>query len=307
MDKTFKARYAICMKLVNHKNRALCLQSNPQKGTVSGIELAQVSVGKYCGMRDILENWDEFTSWYKSLPVEKWQSFKTVELSLGDLQSPVLSPRQIFAVGMNYKSHANEIGLALPTTPSIFTKFASSIGAPFCAVKLPNETCDWEVELVAVIKQPVVNGKKIRGRNIAEKDAAAFIAGYMIGQDLSDRTLQFACNPAQFSLGKSHENFAPVGPWLTSADEVQNPQNLALSCRKNGETMQSSNTCHMIFGIHDLIARLSQTVELLPGDLIFTGTPEGVGQGRKPPVYIKSGDEIVSTIEGLGEIRQTFV
>jgi 2-keto-4-pentenoate hydratase/2-oxohepta-3-ene-1,7-dioic acid hydratase in catechol pathway len=158
---------------------------------------------------------------------------------------------------------------------------------------------DWESELV------VVFGKK--GRHVTEADALRFVAGYCVGQDLSDRELQLLGSPAQFSLGKSYENFTPFGPWLTSADEVEDPNNLEISCEVNGERQQNSNTSDMVFSVAELISYLSSVVEVRPGDIMFTGSPHGVGQGQTPPRFLTAGDVLETTIEGLGALRNVAV
>jgi 2-keto-4-pentenoate hydratase/2-oxohepta-3-ene-1,7-dioic acid hydratase in catechol pathway len=142
---------------------------------------------------------------------------------------------------------------------------------------------------------------------VSVEDALTAVAGYCVGQDYSEREWQYRGSPAQFSLAKSFANFAPIGPWLTTADEVPNPNALAISTTLNGEVMQSSNTGDMVFSVAELIAYLSSVCELRRGDLIFTGTPEGVGRSRQPPIFLKPGDEIVTTIEGLGSIRNVAV
>jgi len=155
------------------------------------------------------------------------------------------------------------------------------------------------VELVVVIGR--------RGKNITECDALAHVAGYCVGQDISDRRLQFADKPPQFSMGKSLDTFGPLGPALVSLDEVRDPNDLALTCDVGGERMQDARTSDMIFGVPALIAFLSSLCTLEPGDLIFTGTPSGVGSTRTPRRYLAAGEEIVSTIEGLGTLRNRCV
>ncbi len=293
------------MKLAKYKNAAYLIKEEAGKPLV-GMNITKSSNGLFGCVKAIVERWDEFMLWYNNF-ITKGELCIFEQVAQEKLEAPILMPRQIFAIGMNYINHAKEVGLDLPTTPSVFTKFSSAIAPPYCEVKIPGEATDWEVELVVVIKHPLINGVAQKGRRIEKKDAHKFIAGYMIGQDISERLVQFACNPAQFSLAKSYENFAPIGPWLTTSDEIENPNALKIESYKNGESVQSSNTDNMVFDIPELIHRLSQAVELLPGDLIFTGTPEGVGQGRKPPVYLQKGDVVVSKIEGLGELKQTFV
>ena len=215
------------------------------------------------------------------------------------LGPPMPRPAKVFAIGMNYRAHAAEAGLEIPRTPVVFTKFPSCLVGPRADVVLSSAYVDWEVELVVVIGR--------RGRAIAEADALAAVAGYCVGQDISDRRLQFADKPPQFSMGKSLDTFGPLGPALVSLDEVRDPNDLALTCDVGGERMQDARTSDMIFGVPALIAFLSSLCTLEPGDLIFTGTPSGVGSTRTPRRYLAPGEEIVSTIEGLGTLRNRCV
>jgi 2,4-didehydro-3-deoxy-L-rhamnonate hydrolase len=215
------------------------------------------------------------------------------------LGPPVPNPAQIFAVGLNYRDHGDETGLGVPDEPMIFTKFASSICGPGDAVPLPTATCDWEVELVIVIGRG--------GRNIARDRARGHIAGFCIGQDISERTAQMKGATPQFSLAKSHRAFSPIGPWLTTPDEITDSTDLAIATVIDGETVQHGRTSQMIFGIDELVAYLSRTCELKPGDLIFSGTPAGVGYSRTPPRFLTAGSVIHSTIEGLGQLRNPCV
>ena len=208
------------------------------------------------------------------------------------LGPPVPRPAKVFAIGMNYRAHAEEAGLEIPRTPVVFTKFPSCLVGPRADVVLSSAYVDWEVELVVVIGR--------RGRAIAEADALAAVAGYCVGQDISDRRLQFADKPPQFSMGKSLDTFGPLGPALVSLDEVRDPNDLALTCDVGGERMQDARTSDMVFGVPALIAFLSSLCTLEPGDLIFTGTPSGVGSTRNPRRYLRAGDEIVSRIEDIG-------
>jgi 2,4-diketo-3-deoxy-L-fuconate hydrolase len=234
--------------------------------------------------------------------VESGRSEPDPAFALGAVERfgpPVPRPGQVFAVGLNYQSHGDETGLAIPGQPMVFTKFPSSITGPTSEVSLPTDTVDWEIEMVAVM------GKA--GRHITSDAAWGHIAGLCVGQDLSERTSQMADVPPQFSLAKSYEGFAPIGPWLTTLDDVENPADLAISCRVGDESLQSSRTRHMIFDVPTIIEFVSERCELRVGDLIFTGTPEGVGMGRKPPRYLKSGDVLVSSIEGLGELSNPLI
>jgi 2-keto-4-pentenoate hydratase/2-oxohepta-3-ene-1,7-dioic acid hydratase in catechol pathway len=202
-------------------------------------------------------------------------------------------------VGRNYSEHAEESGFAKPDHPVIFTKFVSSIAGPFTDVDLVPGSVDWEVELVVVLGSG--------GRNIAENEAWDHVAGLSVGQDISERELQHSGPAPQFSLAKSHAGFSPIGPHLVTLDEIDDVDDIGLGCAINGETVQSGSTKDLIFPVPDLIARISRTVELLPGDVIFTGTPAGVGAGRKPPKFLEVGDVLTSWIEGVGEIEQRFV
>ncbi len=215
------------------------------------------------------------------------------------LGPPVPRPAKVFAIGMNYRAHAEEAGLEIPRTPVVFTKFPNCLVGPHADIVLSSAYVDWEVELVVVIGR--------RGRAIAAADALAAVAGYCVGQDISDRRLQFADKPPQFSMGKSLDTFGPLGPALVSLDEVRDPNDLALTCDVGGERMQDARTSGMIFGVPALIAFLSSLCTLEPGDLIFTGTPSGVGSTRTPRRYLAAGEEIVSTIEGLGTLRNRCV
>ena len=204
-------------------------------------------------------------------------------------------PVQVFGVGLNYRSHAAESGMALPTVPMIFTKFQSSLGGPNAAIPIVSGAVDWEVELVVVIGRG--------GRDIPAEHGWAHVAGVTVGQDVSDRGVQFATNPPQFSMGKSFRNFAPIGPAVVSLDLLDDPDDLALTCDVDGRREQDDRTSGLIFDVPALVAYLSSVCELLPGDLIFTGTPAGVGvaKGR----FLEVGQTVVSTIEGVGTLTNT--
>jgi 2-keto-4-pentenoate hydratase/2-oxohepta-3-ene-1,7-dioic acid hydratase in catechol pathway len=214
------------------------------------------------------------------------------------LQAPVPRPRQVFALGLNYKLHADEAGLELPPMPLVFTKFPSCLTGPEATVAVTTPKVDWEVELVVVI------GK--RAQHVTRVDAWRHVAGLTIGQDISARDIQSIGSPAQFSLGKSFPGFGPTGPWLVTPDALPDRDDLAIECRVNGERMQSDRTSSMLFSVPETVARLSAICPLLPGDLIFTGTPAGVGNRMDPPRYLQPGDELVSTIEGIGSITTRF-
>jgi 2-keto-4-pentenoate hydratase/2-oxohepta-3-ene-1,7-dioic acid hydratase in catechol pathway len=182
----------------------------------------------------------------------------------------------------------------------VFTKFASCINGPSGEITLPpGGHTDWEVEL-AVIIGPAAH-------RVAAASAWEHVAGLSVGQDVSERILQMATKPPQFSLGKSYPGFGPVGPWLVTPDEFSNPDDLELGCSVNGEQMQKARTRDLIVAVPELIEQLSQVTPLLPGDIIFTGTPSGVGMGRSPQRWLAPGDVLTTYIEGIGEMRHTFV
>ena len=222
----------------------------------------------------------------------------TAPLVEADLGCPVPTPRQVFAIGMNYAKHAAEAGMALPEVPATFTKFVTSLTGPFDDVELVTATVDWEVELVVVVG--------LRADHVAEADGWDHIAGLTVGQDLSDRVLQFAA-ASQFSLGKSRPGYAPIGPWVVSPDEVPNPDDLRLSCSVDGEVVQDDRTSDLVFSVPRLVAELSAVLPLLPGDLIFTGTPAGVGFTRDPARFLAPGNLLETTIEGIGTIRNRCI
>ncbi|MCB5907374.1 fumarylacetoacetate hydrolase family protein [Streptomyces pinistramenti] len=244
----------------------------------------------------VYERWDEFRAWAADTTLPDGAAFDPA-----DLGSPAPAPRQLLAVGLNYRGHAAESGFAVPEgLPPVFTKFAGSISGPVTEVALPKGGhTDWEVELVAVIGR--------RAEHVAEADAWSHVAGLSVGQDISERITQLARPAPQFSLGKSLPGFAPIGPWLVTPDEFENPDDLELRCAINGEEVQKGRTRDLIFSVPTLIARLSALLPLLPGDVLFTGTPAGVGLGREPQRWLADGDVLESAIEGIGELRQTFV
>jgi 2,4-didehydro-3-deoxy-L-rhamnonate hydrolase len=216
-------------------------------------------------------------------------------LDYAALQRPVPVPLQAFGIGLNYADHAGESAMALPDNPLVFPKFSSSITGPNDPVATRSDALDWEAELVVVIGTDCYE--------VPAEDALSVVAGYTVGQDLSDRVVQFegGANP-QFGLGKSAPGFGPVGPWVVSADELGTASKLDIRCDVDGVTKQSSNTAHLIFDVPTLVAYLSSRVQLHAGDLIFTGTPAGVGFSRNPPEWLRSGSRIDTTISGIGTL-----
>jgi 2,4-didehydro-3-deoxy-L-rhamnonate hydrolase len=214
-----------------------------------------------------------------------------------DLRAPVPSPRNCFAIGLNYRKHAAEAGMELPPAPLVFTKFPSCLVGPHHTITVVGEHIDYEAELVVVI------GKG--GRNIAAADAWNHIAGLTAGQDVSDRQLQFAAKPPHFDLGKSRDTFGPIGPMVVSTDSVANPDDVTITCTVNGERRQHDSSKNMIFDVPYLIEYLSSILTLSPGDLIFTGTPEGVGATTSR--FLAPGDVVETQIEGIGSLRNVCV
>ncbi|MEB2283112.1 MAG: fumarylacetoacetate hydrolase family protein [Myxococcales bacterium] len=260
------------------------------------IDVARAADGRFSAdPMAALAAWDAFADWARG----RSAADATGPRSPVDLGPPVPRPPKVFAIGMNYADHAREAKLEIPRSPVVFTKFPNCISGPFADVELYSDRVDWEVELVVVIGR--------RGRRIAEGAALAHVAGYMVGQDISDRRMQFADKPPQFSMGKSLDGYGPTGPALVALDSFADPNDLGLTCAVAGERMQSGRTRDMIFPVATLVAYLSKWCTLEPGDLIFTGTPAGVGSTRDPRRYLAVGDEIVSTIEGIGTMRNRCV
>ena len=212
------------------------------------------------------------------------------------LLAPIENPGKIVCVGLNYMDHCRETGTAIPQKPILFTKFTSSIIGPGESITWPPEASsrvDYEAELAIVIGKP--------GRNISAESAYDFVAGYTLVNDVSARDAQF--EDGQWIRGKSFDTFCPMGPYLVTKDEIPDPQNVGIRCRVNGTLLQDSNTREMIFKIPEIIAYISSTCTLNPGDVIATGTPHGVGFARTPPVYLKPGDSVEVEIDGLGVLH----
>jgi 2-keto-4-pentenoate hydratase/2-oxohepta-3-ene-1,7-dioic acid hydratase in catechol pathway len=241
-----------------------------------------------------LARWDEIRAWSGTAD---WSSAAAV--TDAELGPPVPDPRQVFAVALNYRPHAAEAGFTAPDDPLVFTKFPTCITGPVAEVALPEGNVDWEIEVVAVIGRG--------GYRIARPDAWDAVAGLTCGQDISERLTQSRGRPAQFSLGKSFPGFGPIGPVAVTPDEFADRDDIAFASELDGEVLQAGRTGEMIFSIDDLVARLSAICPLLPGDLVFTGTPAGVGNRRDPPRFLRPGEVLVSHVDGIGEIRQTFV
>jgi 2-keto-4-pentenoate hydratase/2-oxohepta-3-ene-1,7-dioic acid hydratase in catechol pathway len=216
------------------------------------------------------------------------------------LGPPVGGVGKIIGVGLNYADHAREAGLPIPTEPVLFTKAVSCLCGPDDSVIIPKGAAkvDWEVELAVVIGTTT--------RMVEERNALAHVAGYAVMNDVSERAFQLE-GTGQWLKGKSFDSFGPLGPWLVTRDEIPDPQNLELWLEVNGERRQHGNTATMIFGVATLVAYISRFMTLTPGDVITTGTPPGVGLGRKPPLYLAAGDVMRLGVAGLGEQRQRVV
>ncbi len=212
----------------------------------------------------------------------------------------IVNSQKFIGIGLNYSDHAAESGLQVPKEPIVFTKQVSCLSGPNDDVTLPpkSKKSDWEVELGVIIGS--------RAKNIARKDALAHVAGYCTVNDISEREFQ-AERSGQWTKGKSYDSFGPVGPWLVTADEVKDPQKLRLWLELNGKRMQDGSTSTMVFSVAFIVAYVSQFFTLLPGDIIATGTPHGVGMGMKPQRFLKPGDTMRVGVDGLGEQLQKVV
>ena len=261
------------------------------------VDIADVSAGRFpSSTDDLMGRLDEVGEWFASGETEPTWDLVPDVVARDPRLGPVVSrPSQIFGIGLNYRRHAIEMGMTPPVRPLVFTKFASSLAGANASVALPSTHTDWEAELVVVIGA--------RARRVTPQDALRYVAGYCVGQDFSDRDLQMSGTPPQFSMGKSHENFSPIGPWLTTPDDCGDPDDLRITCDVNEVRYQDSSTEDMVTNVAGLIAYLSSVVEIRPGDVIFTGSPAGVGQGHTPPTFLAPGDVVTSTITGLGSLR----
>jgi 2,4-didehydro-3-deoxy-L-rhamnonate hydrolase len=257
-----------------------------------GVDVAAASRGRFgADPQAVFAAWSAFRDWAAGVRLAGAPP-------LGPLGPPVPRPAQVFAIGMNYRDHAAEAGLPLPDRPAAFTKFPTCLAGPRADVVLPSAAVDWEVELVVVIG--------LRAYRVAEGAAWRHVAGLAVGQDLSERVVQWSAG-GQFSLGKSFPGFGPTGPVLVTPDELRDPDDLELGCAVNDEVVQRSRTSDMVFGVARLVAELSAILPLLPGDLLFTGTPAGIGATRQPPRFLRPGDVLSTWIEGIGELQNRLV
>jgi 2-keto-4-pentenoate hydratase/2-oxohepta-3-ene-1,7-dioic acid hydratase in catechol pathway len=248
-----------------------------------------VDAGLEGPLMDHLADWPRHAGRLASLDPAEGRPLSDVRLL-----APIPRPGKIFAIGLNYADHIAESGMGTPERQVWFTKAQTSVNGPFDPVQAPkvSPALDYEAEMVAVIGR--------HGKHIPREDAAAYIFGYCVGNDVTERAWQHAT--PQWSLGKSFDTHAPFGPWITTGDEVD-PHALDIRCTVNGEERQASNTRHLVFDVLDQVAHLSQAMTLEPGDVIFTGTPGGIGAAMNPRRFLKAGDIVRVEIEGLGAIE----
>lgn len=258
-----------------------------------GVDVERASGGRFgADPQAVFTEWDAFRAWAataKGTPAA---------IAEADLGPPSPRPAQVFGIGLNYAAHAAEANLPVPDRLPVFTKFPTCLAGPRTNVILPSGAVDWEVELVVVIGR--------RAHKVAEAAAWDHVAGLAVGQDVSERVVQWS-GGGQFSMGKSFPTFGPFGPHLVTPDEVAKRDDLAIRCWVNDELMQESRTSDMIFSVARIIEGLSAVLPLLPGDVIFTGTPSGIGASRKPPRFLQPGDVVRSEIEGLGTLSNRCV
>ena len=283
----------MALSLANWNGRAAL--AGPDGGLV---DLERRSDGRFgSDPMDAIRRWDEL----RDIAAD-WLDDRGEPVSDGELGPCVPRPAKVFAIGLNYTDHIAEMGHEVPTAPVVFTKFPSCLTGPGAVVELSGDTVDWEVELVVVIGRA--------GRRIEPAAALSHVAGYTIGQDLSDRTVQRRGNPPQFSMAKSFDGYGPLGGVLVDArredGSVDDGSGRSIWSEVNGTRMQDGDTSSMLLDVPTLVHELSQTCTLEPGDIIFTGTPPGVGAGRVPPVFLRAGDELVSGIDGLGTLTTRF-
>jgi 2,4-didehydro-3-deoxy-L-rhamnonate hydrolase len=282
------------VRLASVSGRATLLAVTEGSHELRGVDVARVSRDRFGpDVAGLYPEWEAFREWAAAVDPADGDP-----VDLAELGNPAPAPAQVFAIGLNYHDHAAEAGLqvARGLVPPTFTKFPTSLAGPFAPVALPSDKVDWEIELVAVIGR--------RAERVPAAEAWSYVAGLAVGQDYSERAVQMVGPAPQFSLAKSFPGFGPIGPWLVTPDELGDPDDLELVCEINGEQVQKGRTSAMVWSLPDLVSVLSGVCPLLPGDVIFTGTPSGVGMARKPPRLLSAGDVVVSRIEGIGEIRQ---
>ena len=278
------------MKLVNFQ----AVEGPVQAGVLREDRVHSLGSLGFHSVKQALEAGDEGLSRVRQV-LESASADGGIAVSGVRILAPLADAQKLIFIGLNYKDHAAEAGMPLPTVPTVFSKFANTVIHPDDTILLPKDSAkpDYEAEFAFVI------GK--RGKRIAAADWREYVAGYTIINDVSARDFQMATS--QWMMGKTCDTFCPMGPCLVTVDEIADPHNLHVELRLNGEIMQDSNTREMVFKIPELIAHLSAAMTLEPGDVVSTGTPAGVGFSKKPPRWLRPGDECVVRIEGLGELR----
>lgn len=278
------------MRLANVRGRGVILLDD-----TTGTDVHKASDGAFGPeLGAIYDRWQAFQEWAASAALTA-----DVTFAAEDLEAPSPTPLQVFAIGLNYEEHAKETGFDAPVDlPPVFPKWASSLTGPTGEIDLPDGNIDWEVEVVAVIGRTA--------HKVSADEAWDYVAGVTVGQDLSERVRQFQGQAPQFGLAKSFPKFSPTGPWLVTPEELENRDDLVLGCSIDGEVMQDGRTRNLLVDIPSGIAALSEVVTLLPGDLVFTGTPDGVGLGRTPQRFLRSGETLHTWVEGIGTMTHTF-
>ncbi len=282
------------MRLLNFQ----ATEGPAQAGALRGDRVLSLGSLGFSSVKQVLEAGENGLSRVRAL-LEAAPADGGTAISGVRILAPLADAQKLIFIGLNYKDHAEEVGASLPTVPTVFSKFANTVCNPDDAIRIPHKTAkpDYEAEFAFVI------GKRAKGVDAA--DWLEYVAGYTIVNDVSARDLQMATS--QWMIGKTCDTFCPMGPYLVTADEIPDPHNLRMELLLNGETMQDSNTREMIFRIPELIAHLSAAMTLEPGDVVSTGTPAGVGFSKKPPRWLRPGDECVVRIEGLGELRNPVI
>lgn len=283
------------MRLVTYRRNQ---HNDAEVGIVSGEQIVSLTPLGFHSMLQVIEQGAAVLPNLQAHGNDAPESART-PLASAQLLAPIPRPPKIICVGLNYRDHAIESKMEIPKVPTIFSKFSTAVIAPGQNIILPKITQqpDYEAELAVVIGPG--------GRNINAEDWQSHVFGYTIVNDVSARDVQLATS--QWVMGKTIDTFCPIGPWIVTADEIPDPHTLDISLHIGDETLQNSNTKELIFRVPDLIAYLSSAFTLEPGDIISTGTPSGVGFARKPPRYLKAGDEVTVRISNIGELRNPVV
>lgn len=279
------------MRLVTFSNGGAA-----RAGLLSGDQILDLAPAGFHSVRSFLDGGPEAITKAGALLANPGAG---IPLAEAKLHTPIPDSEKFICIGLNYRDHAIESGMEIPDTPIVFTKYRNAIIGPGEPIKIPpvSSEVDYEAEFAFVI------GKT--AKNIAAADWEDYVFGYTIVNDVSARDYQMATS--QWTIGKTFDTFGPTGPAIVSKDEVADPHNLRISLKLNGQVLQDSSTDQLIFRIPDLIEYLTKVMTLVPGDIISTGTPPGVGFARKPPVFMKPGDEVIVKVEGLGELRNPCV